>query len=282
MAKRQTLEQAVASGSAKPMSSGFGESRVFAAPEGTFVRQGDVNPEIPPVEEWTVNGEPIPAAFAHAVPFANTDQGRKMIEDGMLLVDHRPRVQVTASAEEKADMARARGEDPGTTASRRPKIEGFDRAIQQRIDAGEDGDETMPWECADPQRDIVEKHVPPGFAARFLSDRIVDKLGLRGWKPVIGKDGRPVKMASQTLAIMPAEKAKQRSEHYRKQAAAAEQHSVDQFTEGQDRLVHEAEKRGMEFRPLRPKEAVVGERGRADIGTQSYRNNSEPEILMEA
>lgn len=70
------------------------------------------------------------------------------------------------------------------------------------------------FEASDPMREVIGAHGRPGFNNRFLSDETVKKRGLRGWQPVI-KDGEPVKLGGMTLGEMPAEKAKQRNEHYR-------------------------------------------------------------------
>lgn len=259
------------------MSSGVGDSKIFAAPEGSF----------PAGEQLTVNGKPIPAEFAHAVPFANTDQGRKLMAEGGVIADQEgSRVQVTAAAEDKARVGRARGDRSAPKID--PRIKGlqFDQAIAARR-----SDNLQPWQTPDPMADLTDEHLPDGFKARFLSDKVIKRRGMRGFQPVIDeKTGQPVRMADMIMGAMPADMASQRNEHYRREGEIRQQAAVDEFNEGHDRMMHEARKQGVQLSPLSPGGAISGfspngqggyAGGAASIGLHQQRGNDGEEILME-
>ena len=70
------------------------------------------------------------------------------------------------------------------------------------------------WEASDPMKELLDKYKRPGFRNRFLGDLTVKNRGMRGWKPVIGENGDPVKLGNLFMSEMPEEKAKQRNKHY--------------------------------------------------------------------
>ena len=92
--------------------------------------------------------------------------------------------------------------------------EPLDKAFQERRDFREF--ESEPWMAPDPMGDVAKEHCPVGHKPRFLSDSTVTRRGMRGWKPVIGSDGQPVKVGNMTLASMPADRAARRNEFYRR------------------------------------------------------------------
>jgi hypothetical protein len=92
--------------------------------------------------------------------------------------------------------------------------EPLDKAFEERRDFREN--ESEPWMAPDPMGDIAKEHCPVGHKPRFLSDNTVTRRGMRGWKPVIGTDGQPVKVGNMTLASMPIERAEKRNEFYRR------------------------------------------------------------------
>lgn len=88
------------------------------------------------------------------------------------------------------------------------------KAIEKRKDDVLDrGMET--WEASNPMQEVLAANERPGFRRRFLSDQTVKNRGLRGWQPVVGAGGDPVKLGTMTLAEMPEGKANQRNAHYR-------------------------------------------------------------------
>jgi hypothetical protein len=90
----------------------------------------------------------------------------------------------------------------------------FEKSIQhKKDDILERGMET--WEAADPMREVTDQHSRPGFRNRFLSDKAVKDRGMRGWQPVRGENGDPVKLGGMTLAEMPESKARARAAHFK-------------------------------------------------------------------
>jgi hypothetical protein len=89
--------------------------------------------------------------------------------------------------------------------------------FEKRIDARRDFKltEAEPWMAPDPMGEMAAAHCPPGHKPRFLSSAKVQREGLRGWKPVIGENGDPVRLGNMTLASMPIEKAEARNAFYR-------------------------------------------------------------------
>jgi hypothetical protein len=79
----------------------------------------------------------------------------------------------------------------------------------------EDRIAAKPWMDTNPMQQIAAKHCPPGHAPRFLGARKVEIDGLRGWEPVIGPNGDPIKLGNMTLASMPKDEANERNNHFR-------------------------------------------------------------------
>src|SRR3954470_17985326 len=113
--------------------------------------QGEFDGDRPPLIDGrpTLNGKPIPAEFEHAIPTANTDQGRW-------------------------DANHAKPKRTG------PKVEvvsgEWENSLRQRRD--------QPWMGSDPFKEAVDAHREKGFTYRMLSPKVVSKRGLRGWEPV--------------------------------------------------------------------------------------------------
>lgn len=64
-------------------------------------------------------------------------------------------------------------------------------------------------------REAMEKHIKPGMKGRFLSPRVVDRRGMRGWEPVLDEKGEQVKVGNMFLGQMSAEAAKTRNKKVR-------------------------------------------------------------------
>lgn len=138
----------------------------------------DESPEVPE-RLLTINGNPIPPEFAHAIPYAHTDQGIAEREN-----NGKPRAmcQVTRDA--------------------------WDKTIDKRAAA------TEPWEAEDPLKDTVDAHRQPGMAYRFLSERVINKRGLRKYEIVTDGKGNEVKVGNMRLGTMPIELQNKRARHY--------------------------------------------------------------------
>jgi hypothetical protein len=171
----------------KPTSTGVGDSKIFAAPDGTFE----------PLRDWstlTVNGEPIPENLWATLPYRFTDQGYEELNGGPKV-----RAQVVAG----------------------PKEKGLERMRDFRMAA-------PPEDCdlqADPMKELVNTHIPPGMHGRFLSARRVGKEGngTRGYEIVRNEKGEPVKYGSMILGQIPQEIADSRGQRNVKRSRDQEQ-----------------------------------------------------------
>lgn len=155
---------------------GVGESRTFAAPEGTF--------EESPILNMHVGGvlvRDMPISAQGRILHQQTDEG------------------IAAANEGKSDIRVSVG-DPLKKQLARKKDEVLNVGMET-------------WEASDPMKEVIAQHGRPGFRNRFLSDATVKNKGLRGWQPVI-VDGEPVKLGGMTLGEMPEGKARARNAHY--------------------------------------------------------------------
>jgi len=194
----------------------------------------------------TVGGKPIDPAFEHAIPHRYTDAGVAEHANRPNVDKTGPRVQVIADE--------------------------FDKKIQQRMDAME------PWQAPDPMQELADAHVEPGFRARFLSDRVVQRSGTRGWEVVKNEKGDPVRLANMVLAKMPEQKAEQRNAYYREQAREQARDAVEHYQEEQERLIRDGKAAGMAV--LKSHEMVQDYQTHrvGQIGLRSVRGNAK-EIL---
>ncbi len=153
----------------------------------------------------------------HGLAHNNTDEGRD---------------KQTAAAKEKGTYSESIvsvGDGP------------YEKMIQKGNDIPEGkSDSAEPWEMVNPQQELADKHVPEGHRPHFLSERVVDRKGTRGWQPCIGENGDPVKLGGMTLASMPIEKAEKRNKHFRDIGNAAVAEVKDQVAETLARTVSDA------------------------------------------
>lgn len=151
-----------------------------AVPESPIFRNTEREVKEQPVRH--VNGVPIPPELAHAIPYDNTDEGLAEIREK----------RTHAMTEFLADPV--------------------DKQVSARRDFLHDNDE--PWMAPDPLKEVADAHVQRGMRPKFLSPSKVDREGTRGWKPVAGKNGDPIRLGNLILAEMPEEKARARNRHY--------------------------------------------------------------------
>jgi hypothetical protein len=86
----------------------------------------------------------------------------------------------------------------------------FSKALLHRKDAVKD----LGMELADapnPMKEAMDEHIVAGMTGRFLSPKVVDRRGMRGWEKVLDKDGKEIKVRDQFLTQMPAERATARN-----------------------------------------------------------------------
>jgi hypothetical protein len=138
--------------------------------------------QVQPEEEQivlTVNGNPIPEAFAHAIPFAHTDQGIAERQN-----NGKPRAMVEFTRD------------------------AWDKKMDQRAAA------TEPWEAEDPLLEAVDAVKQPGMAYRFLSPRVISKRGMRKYEVVTDGKGNEIKVGNMVLGTMPEDMQARRAKHY--------------------------------------------------------------------
>lgn len=187
----------------------------------------------------TVNGKPIPAEFAHAIVYAQTDQG---------------------IAEESAKR-QARGvATPGI----RVVASEFDKKMQAYADDANNGPE--PWEQSNPIEAAKARVAQPeGKAFHLFSDRVYEHSGSRGFVPERDVEGNLIKVGNMVLASMPAERAARREQHYKDLALGNEKAESERFREEQNRLSREG------ISPLKAGDSIGGSNN-----TAAYSGSDEP------
>lgn len=207
-----------------------------------FAQEGDRDP-YGHLRGLHIGGRPIeeviPPENVHLISFDHTDEGIAARNAGRS--EHR--VSVTADT--------------------------FDRQLERMA-------EREPWEGGDVVGEMKQLYVREGFRARFLSPRVIDRSGTRGWQ-IIRQNGDPVKLGPLILAEMPEEKATKRNEYFRSQGEAEFQKVTEEFVEQGRRLEREAGSMGIRaadpgtvLRDARTHRSVV-------TGFSSYRGNTKNE-----
>lgn len=196
------------------------KSKPFAPKEETAPVSGVAEAES--LEEkvvLTVDGVPIPPEFAHAIPYAMTDQGIAERE-----ANGKPRAMVSVVKDE------------------------WDQKLDRKAEA-------QPWDSFDPLSEAVDGVREPGMAYRFISDRVVNRRGRRGWEIAEDKKGQKIVVAGQTLGKMPIERAAKRNKHYQDAGNDALANAAEQYQLDQAKVIRDAKVRGMA--PLRAGERVT-------------------------
>ena len=158
-----------------------GPGDMMQAPD-VDARIGGVRTEDAPLDwdKLTLNGQPIPAALRHQLPYKYTDQG---------------------AAEANA------GKTPPSGVS----------VLRDSWDAMLDARGNLePWETTDPLVEGLNRVKEPGFAYKYLSPTVIDKKGMRRYEPALDKEGQQVKVGKMILGRMPEELRDRRNAHYQK------------------------------------------------------------------
>ncbi len=169
---------------------GFGESKIHAAPEGTFDREIDW-------DTLTFKGEPIPEHFRSVFSYAMTDQGMAETEKEIEARGGRAIVEFGRDAQ--------------------------DKLIDEYGDTLADP-RTGLIQTSDPLAVVMARHLPKGMRGRWLGRRKTAEAGMiRGpveYEPVmIDNPDKPgtkmnVTLGGMTLAAIPEELAQQVIKHY--------------------------------------------------------------------
>lgn len=99
-------------------------------------------------------------------------------------------------------------------AAARVTKDSFTKTMEHRKDAVRDMGMDIN-DAPNPMKELMDKHVPKGMRGRFLSPRVIDRRGMRGWEPVTDESGAQVKVRDTILAQMPEEQAKERGRKVR-------------------------------------------------------------------
>lgn len=87
------------------------------------------------------------------------------------------------------------------------------KSLEHRRDAVKDGMNL--GEAPNQMREAIEKYIKPGMRGRFLSPKVVDRRGMRGWETVLDEQGKEIKVGDCFLGQMSAEAAKTRNKQVR-------------------------------------------------------------------
>jgi hypothetical protein len=112
--------------------------------------------------------------------------------------------------------------DEGIAEANAPKQEACARVIQDQfsktLEHRRDAVKDLGMELADapnPMKEAMDSHIVKGMTGRFLSPKVVDRRGMRGWEKVLDKDGKEIKVREQFLTQMPADRAAARNKAVR-------------------------------------------------------------------
>jgi hypothetical protein len=126
--------------------------------------------------------------------------------------------------------------------------------------------ETGPEEFGDPLlmggnvlREVVNRYGnEPGMSYRFLSERCVAVLGMRGYVFVKDENGQVAKAGTLMLAKIPMAIAAGRSRHYRDQSMQLVKDAEEEYLAKTEQVLREAGRVAAGSRPLRSSEVVHG------------------------
>jgi hypothetical protein len=103
--------------------------------------------------------------------------------------------------------------------------------------------------------ETVARYKEPGMSYKFLSDRVTNVLGTRGYETVKDARGDVVKVGTLMLAKIPQMLAEKRRAYYERQSQEAIQGEVEKFEEEAERLAHQSGHRGVG--PLKANEVMT-------------------------
>lgn len=203
---------------------GVGESKIHAAPVGTFQEALDW-------DKLTFNGEPIPENFRNIFTYAMTDQGKAEEEAAIEARGGRAVVEFARDAQDK-------------------KIDEYGDKLAHNTSGL--------IKVSDPLQVLMDRYLPKGKRGRWLGRRKMAEAGMiRGvveYTPVMIDDDdggqKQVQLGGMILAMIPEETAKEAEAHYAEIEAENRIAVNDRVMEhneknvGSDRLTRAANRRG--------------------------------------
>ena len=105
-----------------------------------------------------------------------------------------------------------------------------------------------------PLQDAVERYGTPGFAPKFLSERCIGVLGMRGYRIVKDEHGDPVKVGTLIMGEIPQGIADRRREAAAEESREKVRDIQESFQVAADRVIQESRASGVT--PLREEELI--------------------------
>ena len=167
---------------------GFGESRIFCAPEEERLPNA-----VDKLLECHIEGRLI--RDLHLDPQVLAALNYFATDEGVAERNSRPNVREPSGVE--------LGADP------------FDKALQQKRDDVRERGQTT-WQARDPLQEVANAHAQPGMRARFLSAKKLQDGAHPDYAIVKHENGDPVKLRGMILAHIPEDVARARNQHYQK------------------------------------------------------------------
>jgi hypothetical protein len=103
---------------------------------------------------------------------------------------------------------------------------------------------------AQPMEEAVQRYGSPGMRAKFLSDRCIGVLGLRGYQIVKDEHGDPVKVGTLIMGEIPIRMAEARQRHFAKESEDAVLEAQEEFEDAAERAIYADGAKGAGFSVL--------------------------------
>lgn len=117
-----------------------------------------------------------------------------------------------------------------------------------------------------PMRAAVERYAnDPAMSVKFLSERCIGELGLRGYEIVKDERGDPVKVGTLMMGKIPREWAERRRLHFAQESMDEVAQQEDAFYEAAQRESRSEAGRALGATPLRPGESVTADPALSDL-----------------
>lgn len=108
-----------------------------------------------------------------------------------------------------------------------------------------EADRTDAMIFAKPMEEAVEKYGTPGMAPKFLSERCIGVLGMRGYVIVKDEKGDPVKVGTLIMGEIPMRMAEARRRHYSDESEDLVRDAEEQFSDQAERAISEDRRPGI-------------------------------------
>jgi hypothetical protein len=126
------------------------------------------------------------------------------------------------------------------------------RIPQRTVEVEADRSDAMIF--AQPMEEAVQRYGTPGMAPKFLSERCIGVLGMRGYVIVKDEHGSPVKVGTLVMGEIPMKMAEARRRHWAEQSEQSLAETADQFEDSAARAIRDGGKSGISV--LRQGESV--------------------------